>query len=98
MYLDHRLSVLLQLHIDLTPGFNGLGKDNCKTRRETFKFWDLVNFISDGTFGLTVHVVDGAYIQQFWGQCINSVFSDNLEVLSLLRMTVGKATLWYWDL
>ena len=26
----------------LTPGFNGLGKDNCKTRRETFKFWDLV--------------------------------------------------------
>ena len=22
-----------------TPGFNGLGKDNCKTRRVTFKFW-----------------------------------------------------------
>ena len=28
--------------IDLTPGFNGLGKDKCKTRRETFKFWDSV--------------------------------------------------------
>ena len=27
---------------DLTPGFNGLGEDNCKARRETFKFWDLV--------------------------------------------------------
>ena len=26
--------------LDLTPGFNGLGKDNCKTRRETFKHWD----------------------------------------------------------
>ena len=26
--------------IDLTPGFNRLGKDNCKTRRETSKFWD----------------------------------------------------------
>ena len=29
----------------LTPGFNGLGKDNSKTRRETFKFWDLVRLI-----------------------------------------------------
>ena len=26
--------------LDLTQCFNGLGKDNCKTRRETFKFWD----------------------------------------------------------
>ena len=31
--------------LDLTPGFIGLGKDNCKTRRATFKFWDLVRFI-----------------------------------------------------
>ena len=29
----------------LTPGFNGLGKDNCQTRRETFKFGDLVRLI-----------------------------------------------------
>ena len=28
--------------LDLTPGFIGLGKDNCKTRREAFKFRDLV--------------------------------------------------------
>ena len=28
--------------LDLTHGFNGLGKDNCKMRQETFKFWDLV--------------------------------------------------------
>ena len=26
----------------LAPGFNRLGKDKCKTRRESFKFWDLV--------------------------------------------------------
>ena len=26
---------------DLTSGFNELGEDNCKTRRGTFKFWDL---------------------------------------------------------
>ena len=25
----------------LTPGFNRQGKDKCKTRRESFKFWDL---------------------------------------------------------
>ena len=30
--------------LDLTPGFNGLGKDNCKTRRQSSKFWDLVHF------------------------------------------------------
>ena len=28
--------------LELTSGFNELGKDNHKTRRETFKFWDLV--------------------------------------------------------
>ena len=31
--------------LDLVPGFGGLSKDNCKTRRETFKFWDLVHMI-----------------------------------------------------
>ena len=31
--------------LDLTPGFNGLGKGNCKTRRETLTFGDLVRFI-----------------------------------------------------
>ena len=25
--------------------FNGLGKDNCKTSRKTFKFWDLMQLI-----------------------------------------------------
>ena len=47
MQLEHCLSALLQLHqyisiLDLTPGFNGLSKDNCKTRRETFQLGDLV--------------------------------------------------------
>ena len=30
---------------DLTPGFNGLGRDNCKMRQESFKFCDLVHII-----------------------------------------------------
>ena len=28
--------------LDLTPGFNGLGKDSCDVRWESFKCWDLV--------------------------------------------------------
>ena len=31
------------LHV--SPGFNGLGEDNCKTRRETFQCWCLVRLI-----------------------------------------------------
>ena len=31
--------------LDLTHGFNGLGKDICKTRRDTCKCWDWVRFI-----------------------------------------------------
>ena len=31
--------------LNLTPGFNGLGKDNYKMIREAFKFWDLVRLI-----------------------------------------------------
>ena len=29
--------------LNLKPGLNGLGKVNCKTSRESFKFWDLVH-------------------------------------------------------
>ena len=29
----------------LTPGFSGLGNNNCKTGQETFKFWDLVHLM-----------------------------------------------------
>ena len=31
--------------LNLTPGFNGLGKDNYNMRREAFKFWNLVHLI-----------------------------------------------------
>ena len=31
--------------LGLITGFNGLGKDNCKTRREIFKFCELVRLI-----------------------------------------------------
>ena len=31
--------------LSFAPGFNVLYKDNCQTRWETFKFWDLVHDI-----------------------------------------------------
>ena len=30
---------------DLVPDFNELGKDNCQTRQETFKVWDVVQLV-----------------------------------------------------
>ena len=44
----------------LTPGFNRLGKDNCKTRWETFKFGELVCLISRG---LTIYRLLSARLQ-----------------------------------
>ena len=41
--------------LDLTPGFIGLGKDNCKTRREVFKFGDFgASYIRGFTVLLTM--------------------------------------------
>ena len=42
--------------LNLTPGFNGLGKDNYKMRREAFKFWYLVSYIRDFTV-TSVHIL-----------------------------------------
>ena len=37
--------LLFSVNNILTPGLNGLSKGNCKTGRESFKFWDLVQLI-----------------------------------------------------
>ena len=44
-YVVGAAPVQLHHHSRLTPDFNGLGKDNCKTRRETYKCLDLVPLI-----------------------------------------------------
>ena len=38
--------------LNLTPGFNGLGKDDCKTRGETLSFWTwcILHWRFDGTY------------------------------------------------
>ena len=49
MKLEHRLSALPNyiFILGLIAGFNVLGKDNCKTRQETFKIWDSVRPINE---------------------------------------------------
>ena len=42
--------------LDLTLGFNGLGKDNCKTRRKSFKFWYLVRLVSEILRYISLHL------------------------------------------
>ena len=41
--VDHSDVVGAVFILDLIPDFNGLDKDNCKMRQETFKVWDLVH-------------------------------------------------------
>ena len=43
--------------LNLTHGFNRLGEDNCKTRGETFKFWDwcVLYYRFDGTCQFSRH-------------------------------------------
>ena len=38
-------NALLQLHLHSRPGFNRLRKDNFKTRRERYSFWDFLRLI-----------------------------------------------------
>ena len=44
--VGHRLLALLQIHLNSRLNTcNVLSKENCDTRRETFKFWDFVQII-----------------------------------------------------
>ena len=51
IYACRRCSIYIFI-LDLTPSFNGLGKDNCKTRRETLRFGVGATYIR----GLTVRI------------------------------------------
>ena len=41
--------------LNLTPGFDGLGKDNYKMRRDAFKFWNLVQLILETLRYVWIH-------------------------------------------
>ena len=50
----------------LTTGFNGLGKDNCKTRWETFKFWDLVWLILEVWWYVLIKLQKTGFSYPWW--------------------------------
>ena len=52
--------------LDLTSGFNRLGKDNCKTRRETFMLWDLVCLILEVWQYIHTSQSHNHDISQYW--------------------------------
>ena len=57
--------------LNLTPGFNGLGKGNCKTRRETFMFGDWVPRILENWRHIRVPHVH-------WQACTSMIVADVL--------------------
>ena len=70
--------------LGLTPGFIGLGKDNCTTRRKIFKFGDLVRLIS---YVLDIlRYVDIWFF--FWCECIDRYFL--LKALWDSRISVDR--------
>ena len=74
----------------LTPGFNGLGKDNCKTRWETFKFWDLVLLILEvwrwcrqsSTMPYDLTTLPGHNELTHWGW-VTHIFVGKLTIIGL---------------
>ena len=64
------------IFLDSTLGFNGLGKENCKTRRKTLKFLDLVwlTKIFDGKRTLNTYYA----FQSFQVLCPGSIMSSNV--------------------
>ena len=75
--------------LDLIPGFNGLGKDDCKTRQETFNFWDLV---------LLIQEVLGYVIISQAAITVTTILSSYLKVRSLQLIWRSGTYLWVPDL
>ena len=67
--------------LDLTPSFGGLGKVNCKTRCEAFKFWDLVPLISRN---FTVYI----YTQTFMAFISEYHFEIKLQLADWVSISV----------
>ena len=58
--------------LDLTHGFNTLGKANCKTRRETSRLWNSVRLILDVSGYIKKHI-RRRFTERFVGLIISSI-------------------------
>ena len=72
----------------LTPGFSRLHEDNCKTRRETFKFWDLVWLILETSRYASYQ----ASIRVLWMQFLACQFIEksHLTTIYIRMMSHGR--------
>ena len=82
--------------LDLIPSSNGLGKGNCKTKRESFKFWDLVQLILELSqqFAMLVIILQPTLNFYFYNHPIwpPSVASGDLGNRKWNRIVVSIAT------
>ena len=96
MCLYHQIRCLpyYVTYIDLTPSFSGLGKHNCKTRRDTYKFGDLVHLILETLRYGRIRQHDGRDKGQFkwfvqWEyHCLatqNASYSYRIKATSFIR-------------
>ena len=78
---------------DLTPGFNGLGNDNRKTGRESFKFWDLVRLILGilRYFFWNPHM----YNIHFWSSTLQQQY--NASTYGDIKLTICLSTDNFWE-
>ena len=74
--------------VDLTPGFNGLGKDQCQTRWETFKFCNLVQIISE-VYMKMHYIIQDSFREQnplCWTLCWKAVQSIVESPINTMRL------------
>ena len=78
--------------LNLTPGFNGLGKDKYKMRREAIKFWGLVRLILD-----TLRYVSHIYYMKSFGfihiQPKEVHSRDRLSLIDIIHVIIFKERL-----
>ena len=84
--------------LDLTPGFNGLDKDNCKTRRETFKFWELMRYVIFMYHYLPIQGVVSLRFRELSKICSRDFCIAEVVLLMIISswnfVRVSKAVLW----
>ena len=73
------------LILDLIPGFNGLGKDNCKTIRVSFKLWNLVHLILEVLW----YIPDGWHFsrQEFYERNIGILMQISIKLVHIYGST-----------
>ena len=79
--------------LDLTPGFNGLSKDNCKTKRKKIQFWDMVGLILEVWWYMFAYM--DVYLFYFYDlllvffNCINlSIYQRKQRILVSILLQV----------